>query len=113
VTYNWEEIVTQSAEKAIRNAETFVMYAMFSPAADKWFRMRIDRADDAARLRMINRAETFYDQNLERVGGEQDTPFSWWVAYASLTPKDRYRKGVYIPAVPMNRFLNADVDDLA
>jgi hypothetical protein len=75
VTYEWEEIVTQSAEKAIRNAETFVLYAMFSRAAEKGYRLRMDGADDAAKLQMINRAEIFYDQHLERVGGEQDTPF--------------------------------------
>ncbi|KAH6191009.1 hypothetical protein HBI53_230960 [Parastagonospora nodorum] len=75
VTYDWKLTVTQSAEKAIRNAETFVMYAMFSRAADKGYRLRMDGADDATKLKMINRAEIFYNQNLERVGGEQDTPF--------------------------------------
>lgn len=59
-------MVALSAEDAIVNAETYVAYAFLARVADKGY--RLEMAD-------VTKGTLKYDENLERVGGEQDVPF--------------------------------------
>jgi hypothetical protein len=73
-TYPWGKAIRLSAEDATRNAETYTFYAWLARCADKGYRLKMDGQDDEAKLETIEKGDVLYDENLERVGGEQEVP---------------------------------------
>lgn len=59
-------MVALPPEKAIDNAETYAAFAFLTRVADKGYRLKMDD---------VSTGTLIYDQNLERVGGEDSTPF--------------------------------------
>jgi hypothetical protein len=72
--YPWEKAIRLSAEDTIRNAETYTCYAWLARCADRGYRLKIDGQDDEAKPKTIEKGDVLYDENLERVGGEQEVP---------------------------------------
>jgi hypothetical protein len=72
--YPWEEAILLSPEKAIENAETYAFYAFLVRLADKDYRLRMDAANCKTKKEILAEGTFYWDQNLERVGGQDATP---------------------------------------
>lgn len=59
-------MVAFTLEEAIENAGTYAAFAFLACVADKGYKLKMDN---------VSTGTLIYDENLERVGGEDTTPF--------------------------------------
>ena len=72
--YPWKKAINLDADKKIMNAESYAFYAYIARCADKGYKLKMDGVDDAAKRETLSKGDMIYDENLERVGGEQEVP---------------------------------------